>query len=63
MWKLCPPLLKFLATPLPALVVDEENLVIGLGSTLEMLPPSLLGTIFLASVGGYKRIGDFRLVA
>ena len=31
MWKLCPPLLKFLATPLPSLVVDEENLVIGFG--------------------------------
>ena len=31
MRKLCPPLLKFLATPLPALVVGEENLVIGFG--------------------------------
>ena len=42
MWKLC-PLLKFLATPLPSLVVDEENLVIGFGPpTLEMLLPSLL---------------------
>ena len=43
MWKLCtPPLLKFLATPLPALVVGEENLVIGFGPpTLEMLLPSL----------------------
>ena len=30
MWKPClPPLLKFLARPLPSLVVDEENLVIG----------------------------------
>ena len=29
MWKLISPLLKFLATPLPSLVVDEENLVIG----------------------------------
>ena len=37
-----PPLLKFLATPLPSLVVDEENLVIAFGlPTLEMLPPSL----------------------
>ena len=26
-----PPLLKFLATPLPSLVADEENLVIGFG--------------------------------
>ena len=26
-----PPLSKFLATPLPSLVVDEENLVIGFG--------------------------------
>ena len=25
------PLLKFLTTPLPSLVVDEENLVIGFG--------------------------------
>ena len=44
-WKLCPPLLKFLATPLPSLVVDEKNLVIGFAPppplTLEMLPPSL----------------------
>ena len=31
MWKLCPPFFKFLATPLPFLVVDEENLVIGFG--------------------------------
>ena len=36
------PLLKFLAMPQPALVVGEENLVIGFGPpTLEMLPPSL----------------------
>ena len=38
------PLLQFLATPLPALGVSEENLVIGFGPppppTLEMLPPS-----------------------
>ena len=26
-----PPLLQFLTTPLPALVVGEENLVIGFG--------------------------------
>ena len=40
------PLLKFLATPLPALVVGEENLVIGFRpSTLEMLPPSLAVTL------------------
>ena len=33
MWKLCPlPFSKFLATPVPSLVVDEENLVIGFGS-------------------------------
>ena len=33
MWKIChPPLLKFLATPLPALVVGEEKLVISFGS-------------------------------
>ena len=31
MWKLCSPLLKFLATPLPALVVGEGNLGIGFG--------------------------------
>ena len=33
MWKSCPlpPLLKFVATPLPSLVVDEENVVIGFG--------------------------------
>ena len=46
MWKLCPPL-KFLATPLPALVVGEENLVISFGlppPTLEMLSPSLPST-------------------
>ena len=38
-----PPFFKFLATPLPALVVGEENLVIGFGPppTLEVLPPSL----------------------
>ena len=38
------PLLKYLATPLPALVVGEENLVISFAPppTLEMLPPSLL---------------------
>ena len=36
------PPLKFLITPLPSLVVDKENLVIGFGPpTLEMLPPSL----------------------
>ena len=36
------PLLQFLATPLQALVVHEENLVLGFGPpTLEMLPPSL----------------------
>ena len=31
MWKLCPLLLKFFATPLPALVVGEKNLAIGFG--------------------------------
>ena len=36
------PLLKCFATPLLALFVGEENLVIGFGPpTLEMLPPSL----------------------
>ena len=35
MLKLCPPpFFKFIATPLPALVVGEENLAIGFG------PPS-----------------------
>ena len=35
MWKLRPPspLLKFLATPLPVLIVGEENLVISFGPT------------------------------
>ena len=43
MWKFCPLLLKFLATPLTALIVGEENLVIGFGPpTLEILPPSLI---------------------
>ena len=42
-YALPPPFLKILATPLPALVVGKENLVIGFGPpTLEMLPPSLL---------------------
>ena len=47
-WKKCgnyvsPPFLKFLATSLPAVVVGEENLIIGFGPlTLEMLPPSLV---------------------
>ena len=33
MWKLCPPppFIKFLAMPLPALVVGEKNLTIGFG--------------------------------
>ena len=30
--EIMPPLVKFLATPLPALVVGEENLVIDFGS-------------------------------
>ena len=40
------PLLKCLISPLPTLVVGEENLVIDFGPppTLEMLPPSLQGT-------------------
>ena len=37
-----PPPLRYLATPLPALIVGEKNQVIGFGPlTLEMLPPSL----------------------
>ena len=43
MWKLCPPLLKFFATPLPALVVGKKICSLVLGPpTLEMLPPSLV---------------------
>ena len=43
-----PPLLKIFATPLPALVEGEENLVIGFGRppfTLEMLPPLLMSHV------------------
>ena len=54
------PLLKFLATPLPALVAGKENLIIDFGpSTLEMLPPSLrLSDIPLQAEGGAKKQND-----
>ena len=63
-WKKCgnyaPPLLKFLATPLPSLVVDEENLVIGFGPpTLEMLPPSLYDLAVGARVLVRKAMSKF----
>ena len=43
MWKLCSPLLKYLATSLPTLVVGEKiwSLILG-PPTLEMLSPSLV---------------------
>ena len=41
-----PPLLKFLATSLPSLVVDEENLVIGFG------PPHFRNASAIAGCNG-----------
>ena len=55
------PLLQFLATPLPALVVSEKNLVIDFGPpTLEMLPPSLT-TVLLNRLGQLEKFRLFQI--
>ena len=52
MWKLSPPsVFKFLATPQPALVVGEENLVIGFG------PPHFRNASAIAECSHYKDKG------